>query len=132
MALIATMTASNGVTVRIFDDCMAAPGSEEEARRIEAQYARALEAALAEKEALEAKCRALTDENAMQQREINRLRKQCRAYRFSRARAYEQVLEAQSVSAFDGPARRWALLVVALLGAVGMCAIAIGIVLCVG
>jgi hypothetical protein len=37
MALIATITASNGVTVRIFDDCMAAPGSEEEARRIEAQ-----------------------------------------------------------------------------------------------
>lgn len=97
-----------------------------------AQYARALEAALAEKEALEAKCKALTDENAMQQREINRLRKQCRAYRFSRARAYEQVLEAQSVSVFDGPARRWALLVVALLGAVGMCAIAIGIVLCIG
>lgn len=97
-----------------------------------AQYARALETALAEKDALETKVKALTDENAMQQREINRLRKQCRAYRFSRARAYEQVLEAQSVSVFDGPARRWALLVVALLGAVGMCAIAIGIVLCVG
>lgn len=37
VAVVAEIRASNGALVRIHDDCMAAPGSEEEARRIEAQ-----------------------------------------------------------------------------------------------
>lgn len=97
-----------------------------------AEYARALEAAKAEREALEKKSRALMDENAQKDREIARLRRQCKAYRFSRARAYEQALEAQSMSAFDGPTRRWALLVVVLLGMVAGLAVAFGIVWCSG
>lgn len=35
--IIRTITTSNGATVRIRDDCMAAPGSAEERRVIEAQ-----------------------------------------------------------------------------------------------
>lgn len=37
MAQITTQTAKNGVIVRVFDDCMSAPGSPEERRRIESQ-----------------------------------------------------------------------------------------------
>lgn len=53
MAVIATYTTSSGVLVRIHDDSMAAPGSEEERRIIEAQRraAQAILLARAEKEA---------------------------------------------------------------------------------
>lgn len=53
MAVIATYTTSSGVLVRIHDDSMAAPGSEEERRIIEAQRraAHAILLARAEKEA---------------------------------------------------------------------------------
>ena len=37
MAVVATIRAPNGVTVRVHDDCMVAKGSEEERRVIEAQ-----------------------------------------------------------------------------------------------
>ena len=37
MMIVRTITTSNGATVRIRDDCMAARGSEEERRVIEAQ-----------------------------------------------------------------------------------------------
>ena len=37
MALIATKTARNGVTVRVFDDCMVAPETPEGRRRIAIQ-----------------------------------------------------------------------------------------------
>lgn len=43
MAVIATYTTSSGVLVRIHDDSMAAPGSEEERRIIEAQRRAAYE-----------------------------------------------------------------------------------------
>lgn len=37
MAVIATYTAVNGARVRVFDDCLSPPGSDEERRAIEAQ-----------------------------------------------------------------------------------------------
>lgn len=37
MAVVATIKAANGVTVRIHDDCIAPRGSEQERRAIEAQ-----------------------------------------------------------------------------------------------
>lgn len=97
-----------------------------------AQYARALEAALAEKETLEAKCKALTDENAMKDREIARLRKENRSYRYSRSRAYAQVLEEQHQSALDGPARKWFISLLLALGGLATCIVILAVVLCVG
>lgn len=43
MMIVATVRASNGVTVRIHDDRIATPGSEDERRAIEAQRRAAYE-----------------------------------------------------------------------------------------
>ena len=60
-----------------------------------AEYARELDAMTEQRDALQKKCTALMDENALKEDEIRQLRQENRNYRFSRSRAYQTSLSEQ-------------------------------------
>lgn len=97
-----------------------------------AGYARELDAARAENELLKKKIEALRNEGAVKDEEINRLRRACRNYRFSRSRAYAGAIEAQVQSAATKRERVYWALAIAGLGAVVAFAIVFAVVWSVG
>ena len=92
-----------------------------------AAYARQLDASQAANDRLTAENSELRRTVARQAAELNRLRKQNRYYRFSRSRAYAQVLEGQ---AHGG--RGLVALALVGLGAVLMCGVSIAVVCLAG
>lgn len=97
-----------------------------------AAYARELDAAHKANELLTAENDSLRADIRAKDREIARLRKQCRDYRFSRSRAYAQALEAQSVSVAGRRERGWAAVALMGIGGVIVCGIAIAIICLAG
>lgn len=83
-----------------------------------AGLARELDAMTAERDALKAQVERMKAVIRAKDGENERLRRQCRAYRFSRSQAYRAHLDAQGQSVMDGPYRRLVIILAALVGMV--------------
>lgn len=81
---------------------------------------------------LKAKCEALENDSAVKDKEINRLRRENRAYRFSRSRAYAEAIEAQVAGAATQKERVYGGLVLVGFGAVLTFVLVFAVLWCAG